>query len=151
FARVVNCLTFVSAPSYVSISARTLLVKEPCLASRIRLPPLVRAALVHVQFETIHPYLDGNGLIGRLLITLLLEHWKLLTEPLLYLSLFFKRHRPEYYRLLNAVCLESDWEASVSSWKASRPSPTRPPTRRAISFSWSTRTAPGSSLRATPQ
>ena len=78
------------------------------------LPPLVRAALVHVQFETIHPYLDGNGRIGRLLITLLLEHWKLLSEPLLYLSLFFKRHRAEYYRLLNAVRLESDWESWVS-------------------------------------
>jgi Fic family protein len=77
------------------------------------LPPLVRAALVHVQFETIHPYLDGNGRIGRLLITLLLEHWKLLSEPLLYLSLFFKRHRTEYYRLLNAVRLEGDWEAWV--------------------------------------
>ncbi len=78
------------------------------------LPPLVRAALVHVQFETIHPYLDGNGRIGRLLITLLLEHWKLLSEPLLYLSLFFKRHRPEYYRLLNAVRIEGAWEAWVS-------------------------------------
>src|SRR5207245_1026535 len=78
------------------------------------LPPLVRAALVHVQFETIHPFLDGNGRIGRLLITLLLEHWKLLSEPLLYLSLFFKRHRAEYYRLLNAVRLEGDWESWVS-------------------------------------
>jgi Fic family protein len=79
-----------------------------------QLPPLVRAALVHVQFETIHPYLDGNGRIGRLLITLLLEHWKLLTEPLLYLSLFFKRHRAEYYRLLNAVRIEGDWEGWVA-------------------------------------
>ena len=78
------------------------------------LPALVRAALVHVQFETIHPYLDGNGRIGRLLITLLLEHWKLLSEPLLYLSLFFKRHRAEYYRLLNAVRLEGAWEPWVS-------------------------------------
>ncbi len=78
------------------------------------LPPLVRAALVHVQFETIHPYLDGNGRIGRLLITLLVEHWKLLSEPLLYLSLFFKRHQTEYYRLLNAVRLEGDWEAWVA-------------------------------------
>jgi len=78
------------------------------------LPLLVRAALVHVQFETIHPYLDGNGRIGRLLVTLLLEHWKLLSEPLLYLSLFFKRHRAEYYRLLNAVRLEGDWESWVS-------------------------------------
>jgi len=78
------------------------------------LPPLVRVALVHVQFETIHPYLDGNGRIGRLLITLLLEHWKLLSEPLLYLSLFFKRHRAEYYRLLNAVRIEGDWESWVA-------------------------------------
>jgi len=74
------------------------------------LPPLVRAGLLHVQFETIHPYLDGNGRIGRLLVTLLLEHWKLLTQPLLYLSLFFKRHREEYYRRLNAVRALGDWE-----------------------------------------
>lgn len=74
------------------------------------LPPLVRAGLLHVQFESIHPYLDGNGRIGRLLVTLLLEHWKLLTRPLLYLSLFFKRHRDEYYRRLTAVRVEGDWE-----------------------------------------
>ncbi len=74
------------------------------------LPALVRAGLLHVQFETIHPYLDGNGRIGRLLVTLLLEHWQLLTKPLLYLSLFFKRHREEYYRRLNAVRVEGDWE-----------------------------------------
>jgi Fic family protein len=73
-------------------------------------PPLIRAGMLHVQFETIHPYLDGNGRIGRLLISLLLEDWKLLTEPLLYLSLFFKRHRAEYYRRLNAVRLDGDWE-----------------------------------------
>ena len=75
------------------------------------LPPLVRAGLLHVQLETIHPYLDGNGRIGRLLVTLLLEHWRLLTRPLLYLSLFFKRHRQEYYRRLNAVRIDGDWEA----------------------------------------
>lgn len=74
------------------------------------LHPLIRAGLLHVQFETIHPYLDGNGRIGRLLITLLLEHWNLLPEPLLYLSLFFKRHRTEYYRRLAAVRTEGDWE-----------------------------------------
>jgi Fic family protein len=74
------------------------------------IPPLVRAGLVHVQFETIHPYLDGNGRIGRLLITLLLEHWKLISQPLLYLSLYFKRHRAEYYRRLSAVRSDGDWE-----------------------------------------
>lgn len=74
------------------------------------LPPLVRAGLLHVQFETIHPYLDGNGRIGRLLVTLLLEHWRLLTKPLLYLSLFFKRHREDYYRRLTAVRVNGDWE-----------------------------------------
>lgn len=74
------------------------------------LPPLVRAGLLHVQFETIHPYLDGNGRIGRLLVTLLLEHWQLLTKPLLYLSLFFKRHRADYYRRLDAVRSDGDWE-----------------------------------------
>ncbi len=78
------------------------------------LPPLIRAALVHVQFETIHPYLDGNGRIGRLLITLLLDEWKLLSQPLLYLSLFFKQNRAEYYRLLNTVRLEGAWEAWVT-------------------------------------
>ena len=74
------------------------------------LPPLVRAGLAHVQFETIHPFLDGNGRIGRLLITLLLEHWKLLDAPLLYLSLAFKRHRQEYYRQLSEVRTQGDWE-----------------------------------------
>lgn len=77
------------------------------------LPPLVRAGLLHVQFETIHPYLDGNGRIGRLLVALLLEHWKLLTKPLLYLSLFFKRHREEYHRRLNAVRVDGDWEGWI--------------------------------------
>ncbi len=74
------------------------------------LPPLVRAGLLHAQFETIHPFLDGNGRIGRLLVTLLLEHWKLLGKPLLYLSLFFKRHRDAYYTRLNAVRTAGDWE-----------------------------------------
>lgn len=76
-------------------------------------PALIRVGLLHVQFETIHPYLDGNGRIGRLLIGLLLEHWGLLKAPLLYISLFFKRHRAEYYRRLNAVRLEGDWEGWI--------------------------------------
>ena len=74
------------------------------------LPPLVRAGLAHVQFETIHPFLDGNGRIGRLLIALLVERWGLLDSPLLYLSLAFKRHRAEYYRSLLEVRTEGDWE-----------------------------------------
>jgi len=74
------------------------------------LPPLVSAGLAHVQFETIHPFLDGNGRIGRLLIALLLEHWGLLEAPLLYLSLAFKRHRQEYYRRLSEVRAHGDWE-----------------------------------------
>ncbi len=74
------------------------------------LPPLVRAGVVHVQFETIHPFLDGNGRIGRLLIALLMEHWGILSSPLLYLSLAFKRHRADYYRHLLEVRNQGDWE-----------------------------------------
>jgi Fic family protein len=74
------------------------------------LPPLVRVGLAHVQFETIHPFLDGNGRIGRLLITLLVEHWGLLRAPLLYLSVAFKRHRQEYYARLDGVRLDGDWQ-----------------------------------------
>lgn len=73
--------------------------------------PLLRAALAHVQFETIHPFLDGNGRIGRLLIVLQLVADGVLREPLLYPSLFFKRHRPVYYERLDAVRTEGDWEA----------------------------------------
>jgi Fic family protein len=72
--------------------------------------PLVRAALAHVQFETIHPFLDGNGRIGRLLIVLQLVADGLLHEPLLYPSLFFKAHRALYYELLNEVRVNGDWE-----------------------------------------
>ena len=73
-------------------------------------PPLVLAGLAHAQFETIHPFLDGNGRIGRLLITLLLVERGALARPLLYLSLFLKRNRPEYYDRLNAIRLKGDWE-----------------------------------------
>jgi Fic family protein len=87
---------------------------EHYLNSGNSLPPLVRAGLVHAQFETIHPYLDGNGRVGRLLIALCLEDWDLLTEPLLYLSLFFKRHRDEYYTRLSAIRTDGDWEGWIA-------------------------------------
>ena len=77
-------------------------------------PLLIKAALSHVQFETIHPFLDGNGRLGRLLITFLLCSEGILSEPLLYLSLYFKQNRQEYYDLLQKVRIDGDWE----SWLA---------------------------------
>lgn len=74
------------------------------------LPTLVRVGLAHAQFETIHPFQDGNGRIGRLLITFLLAHEGILSEPLLYLSIFFKRHRQEYYDRLQSIRDQDDWE-----------------------------------------
>lgn len=73
-------------------------------------PPLLKAALAHVQFETIHPFLDGNGRIGRLMIVLQLVADGLLREPLLYTSLYFKTYRSTYYELLNEVRRHGDWE-----------------------------------------
>jgi Fic family protein len=94
---------------------------DPCMAALERfyhgegdgIPTLLRAALVHVQFETIHPFLDGNGRLGRLLIGLLLYHGELLSQPLLYLSLYLKQHRSVYYELLERVRVEGDWEAWI--------------------------------------
>ena len=90
----------------------------PCLDSLEKymhekngIPDLIRIGLIHVQFETIHPFLDGNGRLGRLLIALLLEEWRILDSPLLYISLYFKRHRAEYYRLLSEVRETGEWEA----------------------------------------
>lgn len=77
-------------------------------------PSLLKAAIAHVQFETIHPFLDGNGRIGRLLITLILCSENVLSEPVLYLSLFFKKHRQTYYDLLNRVRSEGIWEKWVA-------------------------------------
>jgi Fic family protein len=74
------------------------------------LPPLIRLGLVHYQFEAIHPFLDGNGRIGRLLIILLLCEWKLIHQPLLYLSAYFEAHQQEYYDRLLAVSQQGDWE-----------------------------------------
>lgn len=91
---------------------------EDCMADLERfiheeasaLPALVKAAIAHLQFETIHPFLDGNGRVGRLLIALMLHEARVLRQPLLYLSLYFKQHRTEYYRLLDSVRQEGDWE-----------------------------------------
>jgi Fic family protein len=77
-------------------------------------PALLKAALAHVQFETIHPFLDGNGRLGRLLITLLLCDEQILRQPMLYLSLYFKTHRQRYYDLLNSVRITGDWESWLS-------------------------------------
>lgn len=74
------------------------------------LPPLLKAGLIHVQFESIHPFLDGNGRLGRLLVALFLVEKSVLREPLLYLSLYLKTHREDYYRLLQEVRLRGDWE-----------------------------------------
>ncbi len=76
-------------------------------------PPLVRLAFIHYQFEAIHPFLDGNGRIGRLLLALLLVHWELISQPLLYLSEFFERNREEYYDLLMAVSQRGAWHEWV--------------------------------------
>ena len=78
------------------------------------LPPMVKVALIHAQFETIHPFLDGNGRIGRLLITALFEHWGMLAEPLLYVSAYLKQHQAEYYRRLSAIHTDGDWESWVT-------------------------------------
>lgn len=94
---------------------------EGCMAELERfihadddLPVLVKAALAHVQFETIHPFLDGNGRLGRLLIVLMLVDGGILRQPLLYLSLFFKQHRSRYYELLDEVRQQGDWEAWIA-------------------------------------
>jgi Fic family protein len=76
--------------------------------------PLVKVALIHAQFETIHPFLDGNGRIGRLLVAALFEHWGLLPEPLMYLSGYLKQHQAEYYRRLSAIRTDGDWESWVT-------------------------------------
>jgi Fic family protein len=78
---------------------------------KIRFPAVVRACLAHLQFESIHPLLDGNGRVGRLLITLFLCHSGVLREPLLYLSLYLKQNGSTYYGLLDSVRKEGDWEA----------------------------------------
>ena len=79
--------------------------------AELQLPLLVRAALAHMQFETIHPFFDGNGRVGRLLISLMLHQGGMLGQPILYLSLYLKRHRASYYNHLDYVRRQGDWEA----------------------------------------
>jgi Fic family protein len=100
--------TFVPPPPHEMKAA--LYDLEKFLHSKRRLPVLVHCALAHAQFETIHPFVDGNGRVGRLLITFLLCHAGVLKRPLLYLSYYFKAHRQEYYDRLNAVRTAGDWE-----------------------------------------
>jgi Fic family protein len=83
---------------------------ETFLHTEHGLPPLVESGLAHAQFETIHPFLDGNGRVGRLLVTFLLVHRGVLYRPLLYLSYYLKRHRATYYDRLMAVRVDGDWE-----------------------------------------
>lgn len=86
------------------------------------LPPIIKVALIHAQFETIHPFLDGNGRIGRLLISALFEHWGLLAEPLMYLSGYLKQHQLEYYRRLSAyVPMATGNPGCLFFWKGWRP------------------------------
>jgi len=82
---------------------------EEYVHSDNNLPALIKAALIHAQFETIHPFLDGNGRLGRLIITLLLCNWEVIDKPLVYLSYFFKANRTEYYSRLMDIRLRSDW------------------------------------------
>jgi len=100
--------TFVPPPPHEVPQALSDL--ETFLHSDSGLPPLIQVGLAHAQFETIHPFLDGNGRLGRLLITFLLTEKRLLKKPVLYLSHYFKRHRAEYYERLQAVRDAGDWE-----------------------------------------
>lgn len=103
-----NTATYVPPPAHEL--DRLLGQWERYLHSETKEPHLVKIALLHYQFEAIHPFLDGNGRIGRLLITLYLCHTGLLSEPLLYLSSYFERYRDDYYRHLLAISTEGAWQ-----------------------------------------
>lgn len=86
---------------------------ERFIHSEVNIPPLIKIGMIHAQFETIHPFLDGNGRVGRLLITFLLCQNEILIRPVLYLSYYFKRHRARYYELLQSVRDKGEWEAWI--------------------------------------
>lgn len=104
--------TYVPPP--VAEMHRALDALEKFVHSPSMLPPLVKAALIHYQFEAIHPFLDGNGRVGRLLIAFILRTEGVLEQPLLYLSAFFERHRRDYYRLLLAVSNRGEWNEWIT-------------------------------------
>lgn len=106
---LLNEATFIPPPPEAMLEA--LGAFETYLHAPPTLPPLIRLGLIHYQFETIHPFLDGNGRVGRLLISLLLCAWDLLPQPLLYLSAYFQRQRAPYYERLLAVSQRGAWEA----------------------------------------
>ena len=109
--RDIRHATFVPPPEHEMVKA--LSDWEKFLHQNDHIPVLVKIGMAHAQFETIHPFLDGNGRVGRLLITLLLCEWDKLQEPALYLSHFFKQHRQEYYELLQNVRDLGDWESWI--------------------------------------
>ena len=109
---LINNSTFVPPPPHEMLQALDRL--ERYLHASADLPPIVRLALIHYQFEAIHPFLDGNGRVGRLLMSLLLHHWQVLPQPLLYVSAFFEGHRNDYYRLLLETSTQSAWQPWIS-------------------------------------
>ncbi len=94
--------------------ARLIVELEQFIHGHDKIPLLIKIALIHAQFETIHPFLDGNGRLGRLLITFLLVYWQVLETPLLYTSYYFKAHRTEYYTRLMDIRLHGNWEAWIT-------------------------------------
>ena len=105
----IETATYVPPP--VDEMRDTLHALEKFIHTDVDIPALVRAGLIHYQFEAIHPFLDGNGRVGRLLIMLLFHEWNILSQPLLNLSAYFERHRQEYYDHLLAVSQRGQWEA----------------------------------------
>jgi Fic family protein len=105
---ILNEASFVPPP--IEVMHHALDAFETYLHQEDTTPPLIRLAFIHYQFEAIHPFVDGNGRIGRLLISLLLAHWNILPIPLLYLSAFFERHRQTYYDLLLKVSQRGVWQ-----------------------------------------
>jgi Fic family protein len=108
-----NLQTASFVPPPHEVAARALSTLEKFFHEDDHIPPLIKIGLAHAQFETIHPFLDGNGRVGRLLITFFLYEKQLLIRPVLYLSHYFKAHRQEYYERLQATRVDGDWESWI--------------------------------------